>query len=191
MESELLVDKAIEIIDSRAAKRQKTRCLDLGTGSGALIAAIKHNRPEIEAFATDLSSSSLRVSKKNFTDLNLDIFLTQCFWGEAFLPSSFDIIIANPPYVAFHELQYMSAGTVFEPFEALFSNQNGLADIEAVVHTTSKMLKTNGVLLLEHGFKQGKLVRDMLSRAGYQAIQTINDFNGLPRICLASMSTTC
>lgn len=156
---------------------------DLGTGSGAIALALAHERPQWKIYATDLSESALAVAKTNASRLNLsNIVFNQGRWCAALPDQKFDIIVSNPPYIA-HDDPHLDPNVLAtEPALALISEQNGLEDINHIIQEAKKYLKPGGQLLLEHGFAQAELVQQQLIKAGYQNIQSKQDFSGLNRV---------
>ena len=96
---------------------------------------------------------------------------------------SFDLVAANPPYVAESERELvMPEVLAFEPAQALFSGREGLAHIEAVAKLASRMLREGGILVLEHGFRQAAGVAEVLEDLGFDKIIAKKDLAGLDRV---------
>jgi len=179
-DTELLVEQALRLIPAASA----ALVADLGTGSGAIGAAIASERPACRIFATDISAAALAVARENFAGLGLgNVHFTQGQWCAA-LPTeiAFDLIISNPPYLACGDPHLAEDGLPWEPAAALIAGPDGLKDIRHIVATTSEHLAPGGWLLLEHGYDQGEQVRYMLSKAGYQHCRTFCDLGGRERV---------
>jgi release factor glutamine methyltransferase len=179
-ETETLVEKALEYIP----QDQTMLIADLGTGSGAVAAAIASERPICEVVATDLSPDAIQVAQRNFSRLgfnNIKSLLGN--WFDA-LPSEakFDLIVSNPPYIAEGDGHLAHNGLPWEPQKALRSGDDGLDDINIIVKEAPKHLISNGRLILEHGFDQGDQVRLLLKQAGFSAINTTQDLSGHDRV---------
>jgi release factor glutamine methyltransferase len=100
-------------------------------------------------------------------------------WWQAQEGQRFGLVVSNPPYVAeddphLHALRH-------EPLGALAAGPDGLADLRRIVADAPDHLVGGGWLLLEHGFDQAQAVRELLARAGFEAIETRADLAGLPR----------
>ena len=119
-ESEILVDKALELIKRYNIKK----VAEIGIGSGALsIAIARHSDVSIEA--SDISKDALKIAQKNIENFNLAdrIKLQECNMFDCF--SDFDLLISNPPYIdPDFELEKNVAD--FEPHTALFAPNKGL-----------------------------------------------------------------
>lgn len=179
-ETETLVEQALlQLRDLRQA-----RVADLGTGSGAIAAALASERPDDRIVATDISAAALAVAQENFTALGLKgIETRQGAWTEA-LPGAagFDLVLSNPPYIAEDDPHLQQDGLPREPRGALTSGADGLNDIRHLVVSVRGHLKPGGWLLLEHGISQGPAVRALLNAAGYQEVATAQDLEGRERV---------
>jgi len=179
-ETELLVERALHLIPIKS----ELSIADLGTGSGAVSAAIASERPACRILATDISTAALAVARQNFSRLGLEnIHCANGRWCAA-LPTGmrFDLIVCNPPYVATDDPHLMQDGLPWEPISALISGSDGLQDICDIVATAADRLLPGGWLLLEHGFDQGARVRNMLSAADYRHCRTFRDLGGRDRV---------
>ena len=176
-ETELLVDWAASLLDERPAG---VTVLDLGTGSGAIALALKHRCPRAQVTAVDASSSALSVARANAMRLGLDIELLASSWWESLAARRFDLIVANPPYVAGDDPHL--AALRHEPLEALVSGVDGLDALRTIVRSAGRHLEDGGWLLVEHGFEQGAAVRELLAAAGLAGIATRRDLAGHERV---------
>jgi release factor glutamine methyltransferase len=179
-ETELLVELAL---DAFPAKRT-IAAADLGTGSGAVAAALAHERPRWQIFATDVSDAALSVAKNNFHHYGLNNVETyKGEWCTA-LPAKrkLDLIVANPPYVAERDPHLTQGDVQREPRSALIAGPCGLDAIRDIISQAPGHLSTDGLLLLEHGFDQGTATRALLKGAGFVQVQTYRDLAGLERV---------
>jgi release factor glutamine methyltransferase len=183
-ETELLVERALARIPGGAA----WRIADLGTGSGAVAAALASERPACRVLATDASTRALAVARANLDRLGLARVETRAGdWCTA-LPTGalFDLIVSNPPYVAEHD-PHLSRGDVSrEPRVAVAAGADGLEAVRRLVACAPRHLAPGGWLLLEHGFDQGGAVRRILEDAGLLTPTTYRDLAGLDRVTEAA-----
>ncbi len=179
-ETETLVELALEYIPQTDAMA----VADLGTGSGAIAAAIASERPLCEILATDFSASALKVAARNFRRLGFNNVHTSAGeWCQALPPGKrFNIIVSNPPYVAEGDGHLAHDGLPWEPQRALRSGDDGLDDLTRIITGTPEHIASGGWLLLEHGFDQGDRVRSLLEQAGFSTIHTSQDLSGHDRV---------
>lgn len=171
-DTETLVDWALEVL------KHEAQVIDLGTGSGAVALAIKLHRPDAQVSATDFSAEALAVATANAQRLQLDVRFSQGSWLATEL-RVFDLIVSNPPYIAANDAHL--ADLTHEPRQALASGADGLDDIRQIIGQATSHLRPGGWLLLEHGFDQAAVVREMLRRAGLHNISSRSDLAGIER----------
>jgi len=167
-DSELLIEEAARLF----ASTHPQRILDLGTGSGALVLAALHEFPEAKGLGMDASAAALQIAHNNADALGLAdrasfLLLDWCQpdWTGS-LGSGFDLILANPPYVA-SGVRLSADVADFEPHQALFAGEQGLDDYAIIIPALEKLLSPGGTALLEIGFDQANPVSEMATKSGY------------------------
>ena len=179
-ETELLVALALELAPSGA------RVLDLGTGSGAVAIAIAHEEPDMEVVAVDASADALAVARENARRHGATIRFVYGDWYAGLESHAraerFDMIVANPPYIAAGDEHLDQGDLRFEPRAALVSGADGLDAIRAIVARAQEHLRPGGWLLFEHGYDQGERCRSLLAMYGYSQVQTWPDLAGIERV---------
>ncbi|HXJ08275.1 MAG TPA: peptide chain release factor N(5)-glutamine methyltransferase [Burkholderiales bacterium] len=167
-ETELLVELALQ--------REPSSVLDLGTGSGAIALAIKRNHPDVKVVAVDASAAALVVARRNAAKHGLEVEFRHGRWFEG-VPEQFDLIVANPPYVA--EGDPHLKDLAFEPREALVAGPDGLDAIRQIAREAPAHLLDGGWLLIEHGQGQEAAVRALLP---LEEVRSWPDLAGIPRV---------
>lgn len=185
-DTELLVETALE----RLPKDRPARILDLGTGSGCIAISLALERPESTVIGIDASKEALNIAQENARNLRAsNTQFIQSNWYSALSGESFDMIVANPPYIPTKDPHLAIGDLPFEPLPALAAGPDGLVDIRHIVAEAPQHLLPNGWLLLEHGFDQGEASRNIFSSAGMVLVDTCKDMAGLPRVTIGQSRT--
>ncbi|WP_292747142.1 peptide chain release factor N(5)-glutamine methyltransferase, partial [Methylophaga sp. UBA3191] len=172
-------------------KIQPGMCIaDLGTGSGAIALAIKAECHDIWMLATDYSQPALMQAKQNAVKNHLDIHFVRGQWLDAIQPEALDIIISNPPYIRSDDPHLTDGDLRFEPLTALASGADGLDDIRQLVHQSSRVIKSNGWLMIEHGYDQSQAVQALFQQAGFSEIQAFQDYGQQDRVVIGKRSVS-
>lgn len=160
--------------------------LDLGTGSGAIILALKSElKDSIEAYACDFSKGALDTAVENAESLNLKVNFIQSDWFNSVGRTlKFSMIVSNPPYIETDDPHLKSSSLPFEPISALTSGADGLDDIRKIVSGAKDFLLHDSPLILEHGYLQGESVREIFKNEGYYKVATVKDLEGRDRVTL-------
>ncbi len=214
-ETEHLVEEALRLLPP-----EPLTFLDAGTGSGCIALTLCAERPLWSGVALDISRQALDVAEKNADRLGLKdrvVFAEADFtqpelapFLAAFAPTlcpgkpaSFDLILANPPYISAAEWETDTAPDVkiHEPKHALLpvagfvshpQNPTGLEHLKALVRMAENLLAPSGYLLMEHGFKQGAACRALCHPKKWQSVRTGRDLAGQERfLCAKRLAQVC
>ena len=178
-ETELLVDLALE----RIPADRPCKVLDLGTGSGAIAITIAKHRPLADIIAVDSSAAAIAIAKMNAEHLNVDnVRIVTSDWFHELAGQRFDIVVSNPPYIAEGDPHLTQGDLRFEPRTALTTGDDGLECIRFIVVSASAHLVEGGALLLEHGFDQADVCRQLLSKADFGGVFSRPDLAGIMRV---------
>lgn len=180
-DTETLVEAALECMPPDLP----LAVLDLGTGSGAIALAIAAQRPLARVLAVDYSDSALQVARGNGERLGLDrVEFRRSDWFSSIESRCFDLIVANPPYIAKHDPHLDQGDLRHEPRSALVAAEDGLQDLRRIAETAPAHLHADGWLMLEHGYDQADAVANLLERAGFGQIAHRTDLAGIRRVTL-------
>ena len=160
-----------------------SRVLDLGTGSGAVALALKHERPDLDVSASELSEDALELARSNGRRLGL-----QVRWLRADLlagvPDEFGAVLANLPYVADRERAGLAPEIVrHEPPGALFAGGDGLSAIRALLEQLAPRKRVDFVAL-EVGAGQATAVGELTGAAGFRTVRFQRDLAGVERVVI-------
>ena len=182
-ETELIIEKILKILPLSSNKN----ILDIGTGSGCIAISLMKERPNCRITAIDKSKKAIKVAKKNaemhqvkkkIKFLNIDV--------DKYFSNKYDIIISNPPYITNSELLSLDKDVKLnEPKIALSGGFSGLEIFFKIINKCNRLLKNNGMLILEIGHKQGNKLKQYLKSKGFNKIKIYKDLSGKNR-CLVS-----
>lgn len=168
------------------------RVLDLGAGSGAILAAILLERPRAYGVAIDRSEGALAVARENLHRLEIGDRATYICgnWADA-IGGLFDLIVANPPYIATAELALLSPEVRdHDPQLALDGGPDGLDAYRAIVNQIGELLSADGVAVLELGQGQEVSVGALVRETGRLTVRgpARRDLSGMPRALVVQRS---
>lgn len=164
-ETETLVEAALSLFPDRSAP---LRLLDLGTGTGALLAALLSEYPAAFGVGVDLAPGAARQARANLATLG---FATRAavlvgHWGEA-LTGGFDLVVSNPPYIPSTDIPALQREVrAHDPLLALDGGPQGLDAYRALAVTLPDLLVAGGYAVLELGIGQERQVAGLLTAAG-------------------------
>jgi release factor glutamine methyltransferase len=178
-ETEHLVELALEKIPELA----RWHIADLGTGSGAIGLALAKERPHCQVVAVDISAASLEIARANAAEAHIqNIHFLHGSWFAPLADWRFQMIVANPPYIAESDTHLQQGDLRFEPRHALSAKDNGLDDLQHIIDHAPDHLTEPGWLLLEHGYQQGGPVMARMKKRGFKEVQCHADYAHLERV---------
>ncbi|MCC7016629.1 MAG: peptide chain release factor N(5)-glutamine methyltransferase [Rhodospirillales bacterium] len=179
-ETETLIEAALARIEDRAAA---LRALDLGTGSGCLLLALLSELPRSSGLGIDANRDALTCAQANAARLGL---AERTEWRQGDwtvgLEESFDVVLANPPYVAEGEWTELQPEVrEHDPKRALIAGADGLAEHRRIIPELPRLLGRRGFACLEIGAGQAEAVGGLAARAGLRVIEIRRDLAGRSR----------
>jgi len=188
-ETEYLVDRIMAF----GADRLRGVAVDVGTGSGAIALALAAEGHFSRVVATDVSHDALAVARRNAEEcaasLRAPVELRE---GDALAPlddlaGSVELLVSNPPYIAFDELAALPRGVRdWEPALALSCADDGMAVTRAIVNDAGRLLRPGGILAFEVDVRRARRVAHLVREAGtYEGVEVLLDLTGRERYVLA------
>jgi release factor glutamine methyltransferase len=162
--------------------------LDLGTGSGCLGLSILRLNPRARLTAVDISRDALDVAEINALEHNLRdrVTFVEKSVEELDFKECFDVVIANPPYIARDDTDVAPSVRKYEPPTALFADDQGLGALRVWIPRAIDALRVGGRIYFEIGWKQGKAVREMAQRdSRWGRVEIRHDVFGRERFLVA------
>lgn len=178
-DTECLIEQVLRLIPITT----RLNVLDLGTGIGTIALTLASERPYWNIIGLDLQKKSLNLARKNQYLFNLKN--TKFIYGNWFKylkEKNFNLIVSNPPYICMNDTQSFTHDLMFEPQQALISNNSGLADLTTICRHSAQYLSPKGWLVLEHGWNQGKYLRKLFCKFGFTQIHTARDYHDYERV---------
>lgn len=176
-----------ETLVATALERPFVRVLDLGTGSGCILISLLADRRMAQGVGVDVSDSALEVARRNAVRLGVSdraVFL-RSDWFSA-VSGRFDLIVANPPYIAEDEMAALAPEVRdWEPRAALTPGGDGLNAYRAIAAGAGARLMAGGRLILEIGPTQAGAVADLLLAQGFSTPEVRRDLDGRDRVVIA------
>jgi release factor glutamine methyltransferase len=175
-ETEELVEKIAD------CKLQGADCriLDVGTGSGVIALSLAAKFPEATVFATDVSEDALALARENAAGLGLGVTFAKSDLLEG-LEGSFDLIVANLPYIATADRGTLSREVLHDPETALFGGERGDEIARRLIEAAPAKLKPGGLLALELGMGQAEDLARLMAEKNYHDIKAEADYAGVIR----------
>ena len=183
-ETEELIDLVKKQLPTKPA-----RILDVGCGSGVIGLTLSKDLGSDCAQLTlaDLSTEALSLCEQNRKALEVKATLIESNLFSS-ITGTFDLIVANLPYIANGERAKLEPEVLHDPRMALFSGSDGLDLLRLFCAECTTYLNTGGLVALEVGYDQGEIVAGFLREAGLSKVMIGNDLNGIPRFPLAQQA---
>ncbi|BAT58481.1 release factor glutamine methyltransferase [Variibacter gotjawalensis] len=179
-DTETLVEAALTAIADRASPI----IADLGTGTGAILCSLLHERRDAFGVGVDISAAALDVARGNARRLNLATrarFIRASFTA-ALGNQRVDLVVSNPPYIGTAEIARLEPEVRHEPILALDGGADGLDAYRAIAVDVTRVLKPGAVVALEIGATQESAVAAVFAGHGLTLVRpAVRDLGGNPR----------
>ncbi len=178
-------EELVELILNNTDRGAHIDILDIGTGSGCIAITLAKHLANAKVWALDISEKALNIAKENATKNKVAVsFIQQDILKSVALPTNFDLIVSNPPYVRELEKKEMHTNVLdHEPHTALFvSDAAPLVFYEKIAELAFSNLNKNGSLYFEINQYLGKETLKMLEETGFTKNKLQKDLFGNDRI---------
>lgn len=176
-DTEILVEKALTFI--KESSLTQGRILDLGTGSGCIGISLAKSLANFELIACDNNQYALDIAKQNAQHIGVNCQFIHSHWYQH-IQGKFDLIVSNPPYIAKDDPHLIHLQQ--EPITALVADDEGLSDIKHIINHAGEYLNNQGMLIIEHGYRQKQAVFALFEEACFEQIGHQKDYGGNDRI---------
>jgi len=183
-DTETLVRAALDWLEGRPA----ARIADLGTGSGCVLLALLHERPEDRGLGIDISDEALGVARANAASLGLAARASFAVgdWTSELPDGAVGLIVSNPPYIPHQDIAGLEPEVaVYDPIGALDGGSDGLDAYRRIAADLRRVVAPGGAAFLEIGAGQEDDVAPLLEQGGASAVQRFPDLSGRIR-CLGA-----
>lgn len=183
-DSESLVETSLQVVSDL----NSVNCIaDLGTGTGCLLLALLSEFQSAVGIGVDISAAAITVAQENARILNLSArsHFVVGDWGSPF-SASFDLIVANPPYISDSLLCTLADEVKHDPELALAGGLDGLDAFKSLAPHLARLLTRNGTAVVEVGEGQALAVRQLLEAEGLKISGSGYDLAGHERCIIAN-----
>ena len=161
-ETEILVEKTYNYI-KKYFNKDNIKILDIGTGSGCIAITLNKLLNSCDITGIDISSEALEVAKENNIINNTNVkFIESDIFSN--VSDKYDVIISNPPYISYDDIEVMDIVKNNEPHLALYAKDNGLYFYDKIIKDSSKYLNDKFIMAFEIGYKQGKDITKIVNK---------------------------
>jgi release factor glutamine methyltransferase len=179
-------EELVEFLDPEIrGQKSEVRIIDVGTGSGVIALTLAQKFPTAEILGTDISDDALLLARENAVRLGIDRvhFLKSDLLEN--VEGTFDLIVANLPYISQNDRDQLAAEVLRDPEVALFAGEKGDEMIGQLIETAPTHLNAGGLLALEIGLGQEPALIELLGAKNYGDIEARNDYSGRTRFLFA------
>lgn len=182
-DSEAIIETVLKLLP---VNEKTYRFLDLGTGTGCLLQTLLLEYPHATGVGVDISERALDVAKGNAVKHDLMKRSDWCLgsWADCSLENIglFDVVVSNPPYISKEEMEELSLDVKnHDPHLALYGGVDGLDCYRNIVTLLPKLLKPQGWIIFEVGYRQAQEVEKMLFDSSMKNLGMTRDFSGIER----------
>lgn len=193
LETELLVEKTLDLIKDNFPEQEEIHLLDVGIGCGNISISIALESERFVITGSDISSEALDISRKNLKKFGLNErvkLVKSDLFSTIEKGKKFHVIVCNPPYIPSNLLKNLHTSIIdHEPPVALDAGHFGLDIFLRLIRESPKYLKVGGFLALEVGEGQDKMITRLLRKDGNYGNVALYKYNEVVRIIIANIKS--
>ncbi len=177
-ETELLVERALKI------KPEPKKFADLGAGTGCIGLSLAKEWPHSKGLLIDDSKKALAICRANLVKMelsNVEVLEAHIDKDHPEDQGPFDLIVANPPYIARNDSRVESSVENYEPHRALYAADEGLAEIRQWLFWAEKSLNSGGHYIFEFGQGQESKIKEIIPQDVWSIVECVEDYQQIPR----------
>lgn len=180
-------ERLVEIVIEQIGKPHPSRVLDMATGSGCIGLALAKAWPEANVMLADISEDALELARLNTSRLDLDsrVRLLRSDLFDKLEGQTFDVVMANLPYIPHAEIASLSREVRRDPLLALDGGDDGMEIVIRFLDAVQGHLNDHGLIALEVGHDQGAKTAALCGERGFIEVSVRSDLAGVERFVLA------
>jgi len=190
-ETEILVEKAVKILQEKPIFRDENIIIDLGTGCGNISISLAKQLNNFKLYAVEISRDALRIAYQNARRHKVERKIN-FLWGDLFSPlrkmnlkEKVRLIISNPPYIPGIEFKKLPLEVKKEPSIALDGGEDGLKFYRRIIRGAPYFLGKEGILALEIGYNQAKRIEELIiTQSELKSPEFVEDYGGIQRVII-------
>ena len=190
-DTEVLVEKVLELADKYWEKKAKLKVLEIGTGCGNIVISLAKNKPNWNFNTVDINPQALTIAEKNsLIQQTKNIkFIHSNLFSNLNQEEKFSIIVSNPPYVSKKEYQNLSPAVKVQPIEALIAENDGYFFYQNIFQPAHNFLTEKFLLAVEIGYQQAeKVIKLIIEHFPKAKVSTFSDYAGHSRVIVIYQS---
>jgi release factor glutamine methyltransferase len=191
---EIVVEHARRIINAMPQGKDRLRILDLCTGSGNIAISLTKILAECKIISSDISDIALNIAKENAAKHSvsdrIEFVKADLFSLPEKYKAGFDIIVCNPPYITYCDIEHLSKEISQEPMQALAGGEDGMDFYRRIIKYSPGFLKNNGMIILEIGDNNNLGIEEVIRHSDtFSEIEFSDDLNGIRRVVAARLKS--
>lgn len=191
-ETEILVEKAVKILQEKPIFKDENIIVELGTGCGNISISLAKQLNNFKLYAVEISRDALRIAHQNAQRYKVERKIN-FLWGDLFSPlrkinlkGRVRLIISNPPYIPSLQIKKLPLEVKKEPSIALDGGEDGLKFYRRIIQSSPYFLEKEGIIALEIGYNQAKRIEKLIvNQPEFKSPEFIQDYGGIQRVIIS------